>query len=83
MSESPKVRSGRGRQKAADTLHSQPVEVKVDEGHLRRVLDVTVRQTQNFNVEKLEKLYSRFTQCIYRHRYEPNKSELIKVRDVL
>ena len=38
-----------------------------------------MRQTHNFNVEKLEKLFSRYSQCIFRHRYEPNKAELIKV----
>ena len=56
--------------------------VTVDEGHLRRLHDVTIRQTHNFNVEKLEKLHSRMSQCIYRHRSEPNKGNLIKVREI-
>lgn len=52
---------------------------QVDEAALRRLLDVTVRQTHNFSVEKLEKLHSRFSQRVHRFRGDGDKTPLIKV----
>ncbi len=67
-------------QRAMDALHSpRSQKVIVDEDKLQKLLDRTVRQTHNFNVEKLEKLFSHFTQCIYQHRTDYDKSALIQV----
>ena len=60
----PTARCMRAKQKATEILNSSSLEVTVDAGQLRELLDLTVRQTHNFNVEKLEKLHNRFAQSI-------------------
>uniref|UniRef100_A0A3B4H521 Bromo domain-containing protein n=1 Tax=Pundamilia nyererei TaxID=303518 RepID=A0A3B4H521_9CICH len=54
--------------------HLKPVSVFQE--LLRRV----VAKTDGAEVEPLEKLYARLAQCIYRHRDNCNKAELLQVR---
>lgn len=50
--------------------------VCVFQGLLNRAVD----KTEGAEVEPLEKLYALLAQCIYRHRNNYNKAELIQVR---
>ena len=54
--------------------------LKVDKHRLAKLLDTVVVSTRDFNVEKLEKLYSMFSQCIYQYRNDFDKSQMIQVR---
>ncbi|ESP00580.1 hypothetical protein LOTGIDRAFT_213026 [Lottia gigantea] len=54
--------------------------ITTDKPRLSRLLDTVVSSTNNYNIERLEKLYSIFSQCIYRHRKHYDKIPLIKVR---
>uniref|UniRef100_A0A3B5AL28 ATPase family AAA domain-containing protein 2-like n=1 Tax=Stegastes partitus TaxID=144197 RepID=A0A3B5AL28_9TELE len=50
----------------------------VDHNKLRDLLNKAVAKTDGAEVEPLEKLYALLAQCIYRHRNNYNKTELIK-----
>ncbi|KAG7225277.1 hypothetical protein INR49_014676 [Caranx melampygus] len=52
----------------------------VDHRKLRALLNQAVDRTEGTEVEPLEKLYALLAQCIYRHRNNHNKTELLKVR---
>uniref|UniRef100_A0A672YDR3 ATPase family AAA domain containing 2 n=1 Tax=Sphaeramia orbicularis TaxID=375764 RepID=A0A672YDR3_9TELE len=47
---------------------------------VQELLNRAVAQTDGAEVEPLEKLYALLAQCIYRHRADYNKNDLIKVR---
>lgn len=46
----------------------------------QELLNRAVAKTEGAEVEPLEKLYALLAQCIYRHRNNYNKTELMKVR---
>lgn len=46
----------------------------------QELLRRAVAKTDGAEVEPLEKLYARLAQCIYRHRDNCNKAELLQVR---
>uniref|UniRef100_U3JG47 Bromo domain-containing protein n=1 Tax=Ficedula albicollis TaxID=59894 RepID=U3JG47_FICAL len=46
---------------------------------LDKLLDVVVKKSDNLTVDQLERLYSLLSQCIYRHRRDYDKSQLIEV----
>ncbi|KAM9737810.1 ATPase family AAA domain-containing protein 2-like [Menidia menidia] len=50
----------------------------VDHNKLKDLLSRAVAKTEGAEVEPLEKLYALLAQCIYRHRNNYNKTELIK-----
>lgn len=50
----------------------------VDRSKLKELLRRTVAKTEGAEVEPLEKLYARLAQCIYRHRDDCNKAELLQ-----
>ncbi|KAL6100257.1 atad2 [Pungitius sinensis] len=50
----------------------------VDHGDLRDVLQRAVDRTEGSEVEPLEKLHALLAQCIYRHRNNRNKKELLQ-----
>ncbi|KAM8826436.1 ATPase family AAA domain-containing protein 2B isoform 1-T1 [Synchiropus picturatus] len=52
--------------------------VVVDYQRLSALLDAAVRKSEGFSVEQLERLYSVLSQCIFQHRREYNKSQLLE-----
>uniref|UniRef100_A0A3Q4HV42 ATPase family AAA domain containing 2B n=1 Tax=Neolamprologus brichardi TaxID=32507 RepID=A0A3Q4HV42_NEOBR len=48
---------------------------------LQILLDVVVKKSEGYSVEQLERLYSLLSQCIYKHRREYDKTQLLEVRD--
>ncbi|GCB74482.1 hypothetical protein scyTo_0003572 [Scyliorhinus torazame] len=50
----------------------------LDHVRLKHVLQLAIKKSNNFTVDQLEKLYSLFSQCIYRHRKEYDKSHLLE-----
>uniref|UniRef100_A0A8D2MC70 ATPase family AAA domain containing 2B n=1 Tax=Zonotrichia albicollis TaxID=44394 RepID=A0A8D2MC70_ZONAL len=59
---------------------SDPVpSVVVDHDRLKKLLDLVVKKSDNLTVDQLERLYSLLSQCIYRHRRDYDKSQLIEV----
>ncbi|NXK28427.1 ATAD2 protein, partial [Arenaria interpres] len=53
--------------------------VIVDYCELKQLLHFVTAVTKNFNIFHLEKLYAVLSQCIYRHREDYDKTELVKV----
>uniref|UniRef100_A0A8C4I3C2 ATPase family AAA domain containing 2B n=1 Tax=Dicentrarchus labrax TaxID=13489 RepID=A0A8C4I3C2_DICLA len=45
------------------------------------LLDMVVKKSEGYSVEQLERLYSLLSQCIYQHRREYDKSQLLEVRN--
>uniref|UniRef100_A0A3B5A2Y3 ATPase family AAA domain-containing protein 2 n=1 Tax=Stegastes partitus TaxID=144197 RepID=A0A3B5A2Y3_9TELE len=45
----------------------------------RAILDMVVRKSEGYSVEQLERLYSLLSQCIYQHRREYDKTQLLEV----
>ncbi|XP_072708035.1 ATPase family AAA domain-containing protein 2 isoform X2 [Ciconia boyciana] len=64
-----------GVEKAVEVL-TQPV--IVDYYELKQLLHFVTVVTKNFNVFHLEKLYAVLSQCIYQHREDYDKTELVK-----
>ncbi|XP_038656120.1 ATPase family AAA domain-containing protein 2B isoform X1 [Scyliorhinus canicula] len=52
--------------------------VILDHVRLKHLLQLATQKSNNFTVDQLEKLYSLFSQCIYRHRKEYDKSHLLE-----
>ncbi|XP_072714530.1 ATPase family AAA domain-containing protein 2B isoform X3 [Ciconia boyciana] len=52
--------------------------VVVDHDRLKKLLDLVVKKSDNLTVDQLERLYSLLSQCIYRHRRDYDKSQLIE-----
>ncbi|XP_063006988.1 ATPase family AAA domain-containing protein 2B isoform X3 [Melospiza melodia melodia] len=58
---------------------SDPIpSVVVDHDRLKKLLDLVVKKSDNLTVDQLERLYSLLSQCIYRHRRDYDKSQLIE-----
>lgn len=58
---------------------SEPVPpLIVDHERLKKLLDLLVDKSNNLAVDQLERLYSLLSQCIYRHRKDYDKSQLIE-----
>ncbi|KAL2308297.1 hypothetical protein Nmel_001310 [Mimus melanotis] len=64
----------------AEEIHTQ--EVSVDYSELRQVLDSVIVTTENFSMSCMERLYALLSQCIYRHREDDDKTELVKVNSI-
>ena len=65
--------------KAKQVLQESCQSVVVDMDRLNRLLIRVVAQTPFYGVHKLERLYSHFSHCIYKHRNDYNKTDLIQV----
>ncbi|XP_044026382.1 ATPase family AAA domain-containing protein 2B isoform X2 [Siniperca chuatsi] len=52
--------------------------VVVDHERLSALLDVVVKKSEGYSVEQLERLYSLLSQCIYQHRREYEKTQLLE-----
>uniref|UniRef100_A0AAX7TWF7 ATPase family AAA domain-containing protein 2 n=1 Tax=Astatotilapia calliptera TaxID=8154 RepID=A0AAX7TWF7_ASTCA len=48
---------------------------------LQILLDMVVKKSEGYSVEQLERLYSLLSQCIYKHRREYDKTQLLEVRE--
>lgn len=58
---------------------SEPVPpLIVDHERLKKLLDLLVDKSNNLTVDQLERLYSLLSQCIYRHRKDYDKSQLVE-----
>ena len=85
VTDSPKFRVTRARiqsrsqQKALEILQEGSEPVMVDRERLVRLLDMTVELTEDYTVSRLEKLHSIFSQSIYQHRLESDKTSMIQV----
>lgn len=44
---------------------------------------MVVKKSEGYSVEQLERLYSLLSQCIYQHRREYEKTQLLEVRNTL
>lgn len=64
---------------ALEILEEQTMPVVVDHGRLTKFLDSTVSLTKDFKIEKLEKLYSLYSSCIYSHCQDYDKTLMIEV----
>ena len=87
--DSPKFRVTRSRiqsrsqQKALEILQESSQPVLVDRERLVHLLDSVVELTEGYTVSRLEKLHSIFSQSIYQHRLEFDKTQMIQVRPEL
>ncbi|XP_073348896.1 ATPase family AAA domain-containing protein 2B [Pagrus major] len=52
--------------------------VVVDHQRLSALLDTVVTKSEGYSVEQLERLYSLLSQCIYQHRREYDKTQLLE-----
>uniref|UniRef100_A0A8C5SIJ8 ATPase family AAA domain containing 2B n=1 Tax=Laticauda laticaudata TaxID=8630 RepID=A0A8C5SIJ8_LATLA len=52
--------------------------VVVDRVRLMNLLELLVKKSDNLTVDQLERLYSLLNQCIYRHRKDYDKSQLVQ-----
>ncbi|XP_076016241.1 ATPase family AAA domain-containing protein 2B isoform X2 [Genypterus blacodes] len=52
--------------------------VTVDHQRLSALLDEVVKKSEGYSVEQLERLYSVLGQCIYQHRREYDKTQLLE-----
>ncbi|XP_037549408.1 ATPase family AAA domain-containing protein 2 [Nematolebias whitei] len=73
--EQTRVLSG---EKSARVPEDKTPPLVADHNKLKELLNRTVSKTEGAEVEPLEKLYALLAQCIYRHRNNYNKTELIK-----
>ncbi|XP_063041992.1 ATPase family AAA domain-containing protein 2-like isoform X2 [Engraulis encrasicolus] len=64
--------------KAMELLAKKPPQLVVNHDSLKDLLKTVVSKTAEYEVFQLEKVYALLSQCIYRHRKEYNKTELIK-----
>ncbi|MEQ2210618.1 hypothetical protein XENOCAPTIV_016525 [Xenoophorus captivus] len=66
------------KERSAEVVAEQAPPLVVDHKKLKDLLNRAVAKTEGAEVEPLEKLYALLAQCIYRHRNNYNKTELIK-----
>lgn len=64
--------------RSAESVEEQTPPLEVDHKKLKDLLSRAVAKTEGAEVEPLEKLYALLAQCIYRHRNNYNKTELLK-----
>ncbi|KAM4549947.1 ATPase family AAA domain-containing protein 2-like isoform 1-T1 [Fundulus diaphanus] len=64
--------------RSAESVEEQAPPLVVDHKKLKDLLSRAVAKTEGAEVEPLEKLYALLAQCIYRHRNDYNKTELLK-----
>ncbi|KAJ7401198.1 ATPase family AAA domain-containing protein 2 [Pitangus sulphuratus] len=71
VDEQPQVCDGK-----AMKIHTQGV--SVDYSELKQVLDSLIVATENVSMSCMERLYAVLSQCIYQHREDDDKTELVK-----
>ncbi|XP_008106434.2 ATPase family AAA domain-containing protein 2 isoform X1 [Anolis carolinensis] len=65
-------------ERAMEILTEQTPPLVVDHQKLDELLEIVVQKTRNYTILQLEKLYALLSQCIYRHRKDYDKTELIQ-----
>uniref|UniRef100_A0A4W6F081 ATPase family AAA domain-containing protein 2 n=1 Tax=Lates calcarifer TaxID=8187 RepID=A0A4W6F081_LATCA len=65
--------------RSVEVLDDDTPPLVVDRSKLKGLLNRAVDKTEGAEVEPLEKLYALLAQCIYRHRNNYNKAELIQL----
>ncbi|KAM4029276.1 ATPase family AAA domain-containing protein 2 isoform 1-T1 [Anomaloglossus baeobatrachus] len=65
-------------EKIMDILSEPPQTLHVNHEHLKELLNKVVGKSKGYNVLQLEKLYALLSQCIYRHRKEYDKTQLLQ-----
>ncbi|XP_010144324.1 PREDICTED: ATPase family AAA domain-containing protein 2B-like, partial [Buceros rhinoceros silvestris] len=77
-----KVAMEQSKPASLEQVPEEPLEplpsVVVDHDRLKKLLDLVVKKSDNQTVDQLERLYSLLSQCIYRHRRDYDKSQLIE-----
>uniref|UniRef100_A0A8C9WPY5 ATPase family AAA domain-containing protein 2 n=1 Tax=Scleropages formosus TaxID=113540 RepID=A0A8C9WPY5_SCLFO len=66
-------------EKALQILAEKTPQLVVDHDKLKELLQKVVSKTEGYEVYQLEKLYALLSQCIYRHRKDYDKTELVQV----
>ncbi|KAL7381337.1 hypothetical protein ABVT39_004286 [Epinephelus coioides] len=66
------------RDRCEEILHVETPPLVINHNKLRDLLSRAVTKTEGAEVETLEKLYAVLAQCIYRHRNNYNKTQLIQ-----
>uniref|UniRef100_A0A6Q2XEQ2 ATPase family AAA domain-containing protein 2 n=1 Tax=Esox lucius TaxID=8010 RepID=A0A6Q2XEQ2_ESOLU len=56
-----------------------PPPLVVDHQRLTVLLETVIRSSEGYSVERLERLYSLLSQCIYQHRQDYDKTRLLEV----
>ncbi|KAM7373665.1 hypothetical protein PAMP_008501 [Pampus punctatissimus] len=64
--------------RSAEILEEETTPLVIDHHKLKDLLSRAVARTDRAEVEPLEKLYAVLAQCIYRHRSNYNKTELVQ-----
>ncbi|KAI3358961.1 hypothetical protein L3Q82_015340 [Scortum barcoo] len=64
--------------RSVEILDEETPPLVVDHSKLRELLSRAVAKTEGVEAEQLEKLYALLAQCIYRHRGNYNKTELVQ-----
>uniref|UniRef100_A0A8C9TT20 ATPase family AAA domain-containing protein 2 n=1 Tax=Scleropages formosus TaxID=113540 RepID=A0A8C9TT20_SCLFO len=65
-------------EKALQILAEKTPQLVVDHDKLKELLQKVVSKTEGYEVYQLEKLYALLSQCIYRHRKDYDKTELVQ-----
>ncbi|XP_048796781.1 ATPase family AAA domain-containing protein 2-like isoform X2 [Lagopus muta] len=66
-------------EKAMDIMTESAIVVLVDYCELKQLLDMVTDLTKEADIFYFEKLYAKICQCIYQHRDDYDKTELLKV----
>ncbi|CAH1772433.1 unnamed protein product [Owenia fusiformis] len=79
----PAMRMTRGRlhqkevEKAHERLYLPAQPFVIDRDRLRYILEQTVHITKDFIIEDLERVHSKYSQCIYQHRKAHDRTQLL------
>ncbi|XP_044524933.1 ATPase family AAA domain-containing protein 2 [Gracilinanus agilis] len=65
-------------EKALAILSEPTLPLIVDHEQLKNLLNITIKKSQEYNIFQLEKLYAIISQCIYQHRKDYDKTQLIQ-----
>uniref|UniRef100_H3CZF2 ATPase family AAA domain-containing protein 2 n=1 Tax=Tetraodon nigroviridis TaxID=99883 RepID=H3CZF2_TETNG len=67
------------KQSGSEGSKRTPELVVIDHQRLSALLDLVVKKSEGYSVEQLERLYSLLSQCIYQHRKEYDKTQLLEL----
>ncbi|KAM9094966.1 ATPase family AAA domain-containing protein 2 isoform X2 [Sarcophilus harrisii] len=65
-------------EKALAILSEPTPPLIVDHEQLKNLLKITIKKSQEYNIFQLEKLYAIISQCIYQHRKDYDKTQLMQ-----
>ncbi|XP_052559918.1 ATPase family AAA domain-containing protein 2 isoform X2 [Tympanuchus pallidicinctus] len=73
------ARCSQTEQRHMDVMTESAIVVMVDYCELKQLLDMVTNLTKEADIFYFEKLYAKICQCIYQHRDDYDKTELLKV----